>query len=145
MNWGKALLLIILVFCTFMIYSIYRINDQVRTDMITQVCADNLESCEHRYIAMQNAKKDNSFKVVKSGPFIVVELPKVKSGKQIKGQILFYCPYNSEYDKKIQIVIDGRNQQIIPASWLHGKTYIVKMVWRDHEEWHYDEKYIFLN
>lgn len=145
MNWGRTLLLIILLFSIFMIYSIIKINDKVRTDLVTQICADNLERCEHRYIAMLNAKKDNSFRVAKADPFVVVELPKVNRDKKITGEILFYCPYDADLDKRIQVVIDDKGQQLIPRSWLQGKTYIIKLGWRDHNEWHYDEQYINLN
>lgn len=145
MNWGKSLLLIILVFCTFLIYSTYKIYNQVRTDLVTQLCSDHLESCEHRYIAMLNTKKDKSFRVANTEAFVVVELPKISTGQSISGEILFYCPYNAELDKRIQVVLDGHRQQIIPRSWLQGKAYIIKLGWKDHNEMHYDEKYIFLN
>jgi hypothetical protein len=145
MNWGRTILLIILLFCSFLIYSVTKINRTVRTDLITQVCADNLETCEHRYIAMQNARKDKSFRVAQADPFIVVELPRNNIDKHIVGEILFYCTYDATFDKRLQVQINGNNQQIIPRSWLEGKAYVIKINWKDHNEWHYDEKYIFLN
>ncbi len=145
MNWGRVLLLIILLFCIFLIYSINKINHQVRTDFVLTECGGNLENCEHKYIAMQKAKKDHSFRVAKADPFIVIELPKTEADEYITGEILFYCPYNAEFDKRVQVVVDSRGQQLVPRSWLQGKAYIVKIGWRDHGECHYDEKYILLN
>lgn len=144
MNRGKALLIIILVFCAFLIYSINKINHRVHTDFIAQIDIENYQRCKEQLISIENAQKDHSFKVVQADPFVVIELPKNDSDEHIVGEILFYCSYDADLDKHIQLVLDKNRQQLIPRSWLQAKGYLVKVGWIDHNEWHYDEKYIIL-
>ena len=94
--------------------------------------------------AIQRSKKISSWKMIKADPFIVVELPieHIKNG--IRGEIFFYCAYNADLDKKIQLVTDIAGQQLIPQSWLSAKSYIIKMSWIDGTDTFYDERNLLL-
>lgn len=94
--------------------------------------------------AKQRAKRIQPFKAARVDPFIVLELPAEQVKEQIRGEIFFYCVYNAELDKKIQLVTDAAGQQLIPRSWLPGKAYTIKMSWADGTHEFYDEKNLLL-
>jgi hypothetical protein len=109
-----------MLFCMILMYSIYQINRKVRTDMVSE-----------NYVA-------------EADPFVVVELPVKRFKNGVKGEIFFYCAYNADLDKKIQLATDAAGQQLIPQSWLSAKAYTIKMSWVDGGKTFYDEKNLLL-
>lgn len=144
MNWGKQLIILLVLFCMVLMLATYLINKTVRTDLVSHDYIQEANNYEKKMNAMHHAKMISSFKMAKADPFIVVELPTEHIKKGIKGEIFFYCAYNADLDKKIQLATDVVGQQLIPQSWLNGKSYIIKMSWVDGNEAFYDEKNLLL-
>lgn len=144
MNWGKQLIILLVLFCMILIYSIYQINRKVRTDMVSENYVEEALNYQKKIDAMQRAKRSSSFRMAKADPFVIIELPIKQFKNAVKGEIFFYCPYNADLDKKIQLVTDAAGQQLIPQSWLTGKSYTIKMSWIDGNETFYDEKNLLL-
>jgi len=144
MNWGKRSIILLMLFCIILIYSIYQINGKVRTDMVSENYAEEAQNYQEKIEAIQRAKKDSSFRMAKADPFVVVELPVKQLKNGVKGEILFYCAYNADLDKKIQLVTDATGQQLIPQSWLSAKAYTIKMSWVNGDKTFYDEKILLL-
>jgi hypothetical protein len=144
MNRGKQPIVLLMLFCMTLIYSIYQINRKVRTDMVSENYVEEAKNYQNRVEAIQRTKNSSSFRMTKADPFVVVELPieQVKNG--VKGEIFFYCAYNADLDKKIQLVTDAAGQQLIPQSWLSAKAYTIKMSWVDGNKSFYDEKNLLL-
>lgn len=144
MNWGKQPIIMLMLFCMILIYSIYQINRKVRTDMVSENYVEEAQNYQEKIEATQRAKKDSSFRMAKADPFVVVELPKEHIKNGVRGEIFFYCTYNADLDKKIQLVTDAAGQQLIPQSWLSAKAYTIKMSWFDGDKTYYDEKKLLL-
>jgi hypothetical protein len=144
MNWGKQPLILLACFCIALLYSIYQINESVRTDLVSSDYVYEARHYQQKLEAIQHAKKVQPFKMAKADPFIVVELPDEHLKKEMRGEIFFYCVYNADLDKKVQLVTDASGQQLIPKSWLPGKAYIIKMSWEDGSKAFYDEKNLLL-
>ncbi|MBW0161554.1 MAG: FixH family protein [Sediminibacterium sp. Gen4] len=144
MNWGKQPIILLMLFCMILMYSIYQINRKVRTDMVSENYVAEAQNYQMKIEAIQRTKKDSSFRMAKADPFVVVELPIKKFKNGVKGEIFFYCAYNADLDKKIQLATDAAGQQLIPQSWLSAKAYTIKMSWVDGGKTFYDEKNLLL-
>lgn len=144
MNWGKRLLVLLVIFCVVLIYSVRKINSSVRTDLVSENYEQEATNYQQIIIAKKNAQKIKSFRVADADPFVVIEIPKEQIKKKVNGELIFYCAYNSDLDKKLQLVTDAVGQQLIPRSWIKAKTYTIKLSWTDGITTFYDEKNLSL-
>lgn len=89
-----------------------------------------------------NAEKISAVTFLQNDTSFTVVMPKEQKGKNLTGELWFYCPTNEGYDKKIGLVVDSSNQQIIVKTQLHKTNYTLKFFWKQDSTNYYLEKEI---
>jgi hypothetical protein len=60
---------------------------------------------------------------------VLISFPKEQVANGIKGDILFFCQYDSKKDKRIEIAVNANGEQLIPFSLLSSGKYTMKISW----------------
>lgn len=60
---------------------------------------------------------------------VLVSFPKEQVASGIKGDVLFFCQYDSKKDKRVDIAVNGNGEQLIPFSLLTPGKYTMKISW----------------
>ena len=129
MNWGHKLTIAIVVFVSWMAYMVYRC---VATDF--QLVEKDYYRNELRYQdvidATQRTDRLNSqVKISRQTDKIVLQLPSEMKGQQVNGKVWFYCAYDENLDKKIELNINGNGVQELEIAAFKPGRYTVKIEW----------------
>lgn len=60
---------------------------------------------------------------------VLISFPKEQVANGIKGDILFFCQYDSKKDKRVEIAVNANGEQLIPFSLLSPGKYTMKISW----------------
>jgi nitrogen fixation protein FixH len=83
--------------------------------------------------------------VVHSGPeSVVINFPEEFRNKALDGNVLFYSPVNSTWDKTFPLSVQG-DSVIVNRSDLRNTTYIIKINWQAEGRKYYQESEITLH
>ena len=145
MNWGKKLLIIHAVFCIVLLSFMHTLTKEVKVSLVNKDYRLEDKNYQQLIESKQRAKLISDFRIVKTGPFILLELPKEQLADNIRGEVFFYCVYDEQFDKTIQLVFNDQRQQMIPQSWIIGKRYKVKLNWHDGKHTYYTEHDLNMN
>lgn len=139
MNWGNKLLLTFIVFIAGMGYLIYRsVNtnfelvdkDYYKNELRYQEIIDATNSANALSSAVQVSQTGDGK--------IVVQLPEEMKDKVIEGDIQFYCAYNAEQDKKLQLQVYNGVQLFNTKTVLPG-NYTVRINWSSEGKKYFSE------
>lgn len=129
MNWGRALLLVFVVFAGFMGYLVYRASG-THFDLVSKEYYRDELNYQDKIDGMRRAAAISKV-VVKTGGNrqLLVELPAELKGKQINGELWLYCKTNAALDLKLPLKLDTALVRGFDLSAHPAGKYIVKLHW----------------
>jgi len=145
MNWGYKLLATFIVFGTGMSFLVYR-SMKTNYELVDKDYY-NRELAYQQVIDNSNRAKQLKEDVVVTlnGDAVELKFPATFAGKQVKGNIHFYCAFDESNDRRFTINPDTSGIQVIRRDGLKPVTYTIKISWTVDGEGYYTEKYITLN
>jgi FixH len=140
MNWGNKLLLTFIVFGTGMMYLVYR---SVNTNY--ELVEKDYYKSELRYQQVIDGTNlfnqlGTDLKIVQTAGGIMLELPQEMKQKNISGEILFYCAYDQQKDKKFPLQPDENGIQGFQPAAISPGSYTVKINWSTEGKDYFSEK-----
>lgn len=145
MNWGIKLMAVCVGFCFLLSLAIYILVKEIKVDLVSRQYREEEKNYQQVIEAKQKATQISAFRMYKADPFILLQVPKEQLKVKIKGKVFFYCVYDEQLDKTIQLEPDDFGQQIIPQSWIKGKRYTIKLNWNDGRDEFYAEQELNMN
>jgi nitrogen fixation protein FixH len=145
MNWGNKLLLTFVVFGSGMSYLVYRAmhtefelveKDYYKTELQYQKVIDaskRTAALDHKVSFEQNREE------------IKIIVPTSNKGDDIKGNVWFYCAYDSHNDRKFDLKPDSLAAQSFSKNKIRPGQYIVKTSWSAGGESYYSEDKLEVN
>ncbi len=139
MSWGNKLLVTFIVFGCGMIYLVYRCmntefelveKDYYKNELAYQQVID---------ASRRTGQLSSVAKLTQTTEELRLEMPEEMKGRKLKGELWFYCAYDSKKDKKMSLELDGSGVQHIPSSMLNAGRYQVKISWNDNANHYYQE------
>lgn len=141
-NWGHGIVLSFVLFCTFVVYIVFRAF-QLDVDLVSDTYY--LEELKYQdkidqqsnlaYAGVQvdfNQTQDN----------LVLNFPEKFEAAQ--GEIHFYHPSREIFDKHYAITLNDQHQQVIPKTDLIKGRFKLKINWTANDTPYYQEKEVFL-
>lgn len=145
MNWGIKLVAAYVGFCSLLSLVIYILVTVIKVDLVSRQYKQEEKNYQQVIESKQRATQISIFRIYKAAPFILLQVPKEQLKAKIKGKAFFYCVYDEQLDKTIQLEPDDFVQQIIPQSWIKGKRYKIKLNWNDGRDEFYTEQELNMN
>lgn len=145
MNWGIKLIAVCAGFCFLLSLAIYILVKEIKVDLVSRQYREEEKNYQQVIEAKQKATQISAFRMYKADPFILLQVPKEQLKVKLKGKVFFYCVYDEQLDKTIQLEPDDFGQQIIPQSWIKGKRYTIKLNWNDGRDEFYAEQELNMN
>lgn len=143
MNWGIRITILALGFVAFMTYLVVRASQQ-HFDLVTEDYYGKELKFGQQIEKQKNQQGLNDlFEMATSGDDIVISFPSAVSGKEVKGEILFFCPSDAARDlsKKIELV---NGKQVLSRRLLSKGMYRVKIDYQVEGKGYYYEKTIMI-
>ena len=145
MNWGNKLLITFTVFGTMISYLVYR---AVTTNF--ELVDKEYYKNELRYqqvIDASNRTATLSSAVIlnQTEQGIFLEFPAEMKNKTVKGELFFYCAYDSRKDRKLVINTGAEAIQVFDKSSIEPGKYTVKITWTVEDINYYSEKTMTIN
>jgi hypothetical protein len=139
MNWGNKLLVAFIVFIGGMGYLVYR---SMNTEF--QLVEKDYYKKEIAYQQVIDRSKEANklsapVEVLQPIKDIEIRLPPEMKGKEITGDVWFYCSYEQANDKHLKLQTDSNGVQAIAGSILNNGTYTVKITWQQGDKKYYSE------
>jgi hypothetical protein len=140
MNWGNKLLLTFIVFGAGMFYLVYR---SVNTNY--ELVEKDYYKSELRYQQVIDGTNlanqlSTSVKIEQTDAGIILELPLEMKNKEISGDILFYCSYDQNKDKKFALQPGPDGVQLFQSTAISPGNYTVKINWSNEGKNYFSEK-----
>ncbi|MCA6462375.1 MAG: FixH family protein [Chitinophagaceae bacterium] len=129
MNWGRALLLVFVLFAGFMGYLVYRASG-THFDLVSKEYYRDELNYQDKIDGLRRAA-DISKVIIKTegNRQLLVELPAELSGKSISGELWLYCKTNAALDVKLPLKSDTALVRSFDLSAHPAGKYIVKLHW----------------
>ncbi|MBS1668555.1 MAG: FixH family protein [Bacteroidetes bacterium] len=145
MNWGNKLLLVFVAFASLIGYMVYRCTNTPVNLVTAEYYKDEL-AYQDVIDATNNANAlRTKASLAQTGSAIEVQLPDEMKARKIKGSILFYCPYNSGNDRRIELSLDSNASQLLDIKKFSKGFYKVKIDWNDQHKHYYTEEPFTIN
>lgn len=141
MNWGKAIILVFVLFVGFIGTMVVQMTRQ-RIDLVSDNYYQNEIDYQQHIDRVTNARLNPSVTMTcqSDQQQVVFELP---SSLQ-KGEIIFYRPADRRQDFRVNIAAQHPARQIIPTKSLAKGNWHVQFTWSDGQRDYYKEEQIFL-
>lgn len=141
MNWGYKVMLGFSLFAAMMIYLVYRCF-QVNFDLVEKEYYKSELAYQQVIDGSKRADALSASPGIKqSGDYVILQMPDEMKGATISGALWFYCPYDAQKDKKIQLSVDENGIQTFRNKILPGR-YTVKMDWEKDGTTYHSEQLI---
>ncbi len=144
MNWGNRMLLVFALFACFIIFLVYKCIN-TKFDLVSKDYYKDELRYQDKIDGKANAAEISDVKIEQDNDLVTILLPKEQNGLNVNGDVLFYCPTNSEKDKHFPLVIDSTGKQTIDKKMLSKVGYKVKITWDIDKKKFYSEKDITIN
>ena len=129
MNWGRALLLVFVLFAGFMGYLVYRASG-THFDLVSKEYYRDELNYQDKIDGMRRAAAISQVIVKTEGNRqLVVALPEELKGKQINGELWLYCKTNAALDLKLPLRSDTVLLRSFDLSKHPSGKYLVKLHW----------------
>lgn len=141
MSWGNKILIAILVFIGGMVYLVYRsVNtnyelvekDYYAQELKYQRVIDGTKRTQELSSRLKIGQEENGT--------ILLQLPDEMKDVSIKGNIWFYCAYNSDKDKKFELLPDKNGVQLFGIKNIEPGNYTVRIDWSSAGKNYYTEE-----
>lgn len=129
MNWGNKLLLTFIVFAAGLGYLVYRAmnvnfelveKEYYKSELRYQQVIDGVKHVNELSTAVTLSQSDDG---------VSLQLPQEMKGKEITGNIWFYCSYDEKKDKRLNLNLNENGEQQFPPTLITPGKYIVKINW----------------
>jgi FixH len=140
LNWGHKITIVLILFAALMFTLVYK---SIKTDF--QLVSKDYYKDELQYqqvIDGSNNAAALSSKVLitQNENGISIQFPEEMKGKQIEGELWFYCAYNDHKDRRLTIDVSTDAVQLIKRSELAAANYTVKISWKaDGKDYHNEQ------
>lgn len=156
MNWGKAIILVFVLFAGFIGTMVYRMTRQ-RIDLVSDNYYQNEIDFQQHIDRVTNTRRFHTGRIHAGDEFthtnssttmtyqadqqqIIVVLPSALQ----KGEINFYRPSDRQQDFRLTIPAEHPVRQVIPTEKLAKGNWRVQFTWSDGQREYYKEEQIFL-
>jgi hypothetical protein len=138
-NWGWRIAILYLSFVFFILFMVFRAQQESIELVTTDYYAKELKYQEqldkmNRANALAEPLQWN---VDASG--ITLLFPIEQAQKGVKANVLLYCPSNSKNDFAVDITVDEQGKYFIPASKLNSAVYQLQIEWQAADVSYYNE------
>ena len=130
MNWGRALLLVFVLFAGFMGYLVYRASG-THFDLVSKEYYRDELNYQDKIDGLRRAAAISKV-LMKTGAnrHLLVELPVELEGKEISGELWLYCKINAALDLKLPLKWDTALVRRFDLSKHPSGKYLVKLHWQ---------------
>lgn len=144
MNWGYKLMLGFILFVLFIGYLAYK-SINTKYELVSKDYYKDELRYQEKIDGRQNAAKISEVNFSQTKDNFSVNMPVELKGKELKGELWFYCATDEKKDRKIPLKVDTSNQQIISKAELYKTKYLLKFTWKDGATDYYLEKEISID
>lgn len=130
MSWGNKILLVFILFAGMISYMVYRcmklpvdlVSDQYYKDELAyQQVIDGMKRA--------NALSGRVELLPGNGDSLSLTMPAGMEGKDLRGNIVFYCASDAARDRTMALIVDDRGHQTIPPGTILPGHYQIKVGW----------------
>ncbi|GAB3986573.1 hypothetical protein GCM10028807_04290 [Spirosoma daeguense] len=141
MNWGKAIMLVFVLFMSFIGTLVYRMTRQ-HVDLVSDNYYQNEIDFQKHIDRVNNARHNSSATMTyhSDQQQVVVALP----SNLRKGEITFYRPGDRSQDFRVAIPLNHPNRQVISTQSLAKGNWRIQFSWSDGQREYYQEEQFFL-
>jgi nitrogen fixation protein FixH len=131
MNWGTKIAIVYSSFVAFMLFMVYKAMSQ-KVDLISEDYYAKELLYEDRIQANKNSQALSAMPTLRAAAdkTLILKMPNELKGKNIVGEINFFCPSNDKLDKKIPLSVDTSGIQIIAPHSIEQGRYRVQTTWQ---------------
>ncbi|PZR29926.1 MAG: hypothetical protein DI535_00020 [Citrobacter freundii] len=139
MSWGNKLLITFVAFGSGIIFLVYRCM-KTEFELVDKDYYKNELAYQQVIDATQRTGKlSSAARFTQSESGLQLQLPSEMKGHSIKGEILFYCAYDSHKDRRVSLEPDSSAFQQFDRQLLAPGTYTAKLSWSNGPEQYYFE------
>lgn len=141
MNWGKAIILVFVLFAGFIGTMVYLMTRQ-HIDLVSENYYQDEIAFQQQIDRVNNARRNATATMTYQSDRqqLVFVLP----ANLRKGEITFYRPGDQRQDFHLKIPADHPTRQVIPTNTLAKGNWRVQFTWTDGRLEYYKEEQIFL-
>ncbi|WP_461093877.1 FixH family protein [Spirosoma gilvum] len=141
MNWGKSIVLVFVLFASFIGTLVYRMSRE-HIDLVSENYYQNELDYQHQIDRENNARQNTAAVITNQldQQQVVCELPNTLQ----KGQLVFYRPGDRTQDFKVTIPANHETQQVVSTAALARGRWRVQFTWSDGTREYYQESPINL-
>ncbi|MVM31757.1 nitrogen fixation protein FixH [Spirosoma sp. HMF4905] len=146
MNWGKSIILVFVLFGSFIGTMVYRMTRE-RIDLVSENYYQNeIEYQQHidRVSNAQSIQAGFNFSKIMTYLADQQQVVFVLPNRLQKGEITFYRPGDSRQDFRVNVPAKHPTRQVIPTKSLAKGNWRVQFTWSDGQREYYKEEQIFL-
>jgi FixH. len=144
-HWGNVLLLVFVVFATGISTLAYK-SCQTPVNLVTKNYYEEELRYQDKIDQQNNAAKLSNINISQDENGVNIIFPKEITGKNIKGDIYFYCVADGKKDLNFKITVDSTGKQTISNKEIFPNTsYKVKLTYKADSTAYFSEKDIRTN
>ncbi len=141
-NWGTGIALFYGLFVVVLVAAVIKSTQYDNSLVSDHYYADDLAYQQH-YVKLVNSKSLlEDVKIVRSEEAVRLTFPQEVG--VIQGEIIFFCPSDSQQDFKLPIELDADKKQVVPIKQIKKGLWKVKVDWQaDGKPYYKEETIIF--
>ncbi|MEO6914358.1 MAG: FixH family protein [Chitinophagaceae bacterium] len=143
MNWGNKILVTFIAFVLLIGTLVYKSVTQ-KVELVSADYYNDELKFQEKIDGNENANKFSNVEVYQNAEEVNIQLPKELKGLAVEGEAWFYCPENSDNDRKIPMQVSEEGIMRIDKTKLVKTNYQVKLSWRHGNEKFYNEQKILV-
>lgn len=139
-NWGHKITIVLILFGVLMTTLVYK---SIQTDY--QLVSKDYYKDELKYQQVIDGSNNattlsSQLKILQNEKGITISFPAEMKNKTITGEYWFYCSYEDDNDRRLEINTGADAMQLIPVEQLAAATYTVKTSWKANGITYYNEQ-----
>lgn len=129
MSWGLRITVLYLAFVALIVTMVFVSANQSIELESKDYYAQELKY-QQKIDALNNTNElTSSVSHVVNASDVLLNFPKDQAINGIKGDVLFFCQYDSKKDKRVELSVNANGEQLIPFSLLSPGKYTMKISW----------------
>lgn len=129
MSWGLRITVLYLAFVALIVTMVFVSANQSIELESKDYYAQELKY-QQKIDALNNTNElTSSVNHVVNASDVLLNFPKDQAVNGIKGDVLFFCKYDSKKDKRVELSVNANGEQLIPFSLLSPGKYTMKISW----------------
>ena len=144
-NWGWGLAIFYSAFVVFMLIMVWQ-STQMKTELVTADYYGKELKFQEQLDKMKRANGlSDSISWTVNSKQVLLSFPKEVKDKNVKAQILFYRPDNSNRDFSVNCQPDSTGNCLVASEKFHHGVYKMQIDWTAGKESYYSEGVININ